>query len=362
MKINLTDVDKENFLVREGEINGVKCVLVNPNHIGTKWSRDTLVYRSSIWSEDGELLSGGFRKFFNASEKPDLYSDPLKFTDWNIVSKQDGSLLVIDNIGGKLNVRTRGVFNYKVHDSAGDIDFLINKYPKLFDNSWLDDGYSILCEYFSPNNRIVLNYGEEPTLWLLNLVDKDDYSYATQITTDNIARILDVPRPETFSFNSWEDIVESLENKTNFEGYVVYFNGDSEMVKLKTQSYLACHRFKEQATIDNLLDLFITWNYPSYEAFAARIEQSFDFECLKQCEADLKKICAAHAEAQTILGGMKDFVAAHKGLTRKEFAYKVNEVYGDLKVKSFLFTLLDGRVVDEKGILKLLKHCLEMRD
>jgi hypothetical protein len=57
---------------------------------------------------------------------------------------------------------------------------------------------------------------------------------------------------------------------------------------------LKLHRFKENATIDTVLELFLANNCPNYPDFCALIEKSFDFECLEMVKDFVAKVCAAH--------------------------------------------------------------------
>ena len=44
MKINLNDIDRTNFEVKEGIIAGEKCYLVNPRLDGTDWNENNLIF------------------------------------------------------------------------------------------------------------------------------------------------------------------------------------------------------------------------------------------------------------------------------------------------------------------------------
>jgi hypothetical protein len=91
LKIDLSKIDLENFVIKSEKVGGELCHLVTPNKAGTKWDKQNLIYRSSMWNSKGELISASFKKFFNHLESPDLYPNPEKHIfDWNIPEKIDG--------------------------------------------------------------------------------------------------------------------------------------------------------------------------------------------------------------------------------------------------------------------------------
>ena len=70
MHINFADYDLTEFAIKEGVFGGIWSKLITPIHIGTKFTQKNKIFRSSIWSTDGELISAGLPKFVNFSENP----------------------------------------------------------------------------------------------------------------------------------------------------------------------------------------------------------------------------------------------------------------------------------------------------
>ena len=58
----------EEFCVRECLIANTKCKLVFPNKMEIDWNDDNKIFRSSIWTEDGHLVSASFKKFTNLED------------------------------------------------------------------------------------------------------------------------------------------------------------------------------------------------------------------------------------------------------------------------------------------------------
>ena len=95
MKIDLSKINRDEFNIKEGVIAGEICYLVTPNDISCKWTKDTLIYRSSIWSKDGFPVSLGLKKFFNWSERPEITDTPISLEGCKAFDKIDGSCLFL---------------------------------------------------------------------------------------------------------------------------------------------------------------------------------------------------------------------------------------------------------------------------
>ena len=165
MKINLyNDINRDEFIVKDVIIANECCYLVTPKHIGTKWTRDNLIFRSSIWNSNGELISAGFKNFFNYQEQPDLEYQPTDLKGCTSVEKLDGSLLIVSKYKGEMIYRTRGTNTVVNMENSYEIPLLVEKYKKFFkSNIWYSDTteWSYLFEWITPTNKIVINYGDE---------------------------------------------------------------------------------------------------------------------------------------------------------------------------------------------------------
>jgi hypothetical protein len=95
MKIDLSKIDMTNFNIKPNKINGEIIYLVVPVNIGCKWTKDNMIFRSSMWNSEGELISASFKKFFNWNEQPDLVPIPTDIKKLQAISKIDGSTLIV---------------------------------------------------------------------------------------------------------------------------------------------------------------------------------------------------------------------------------------------------------------------------
>jgi hypothetical protein len=361
MKINFEDYDFTDFMVKEGAFCGEWSKLITPNHIGTKFNQRNKIFRSSIWSMDGQLLSAGLPKFVNFSENPDNFPVPLSTNNCSFVDKIDGSLTCIDYFNKQISMRTRGTFSINTMENKVDFELCLSKYPKIAE--WLMDNshYTLLFEITTPNMKIVLDYGTEPDFWLVGAVNKNDYSLMTQPDLDKLGVILGVKRPASFSFNSIDELLNVVSKWVGREGICLYSKNGQEIHKIKAEVYLKLHRFKENATLENTLELFVEYGCPPYQDFENKLQTQFDYECWNMIRGYASQVCDAYKEVLKIIAHMKEFTDPLKALPRKDAAMKIISSYGGESNNraAFCFKLLDGKTLQSDDIKKLLFQCLK---
>ena len=360
MQIDLAQIDRENFLVQERMLNGETVYLVNPNHIGAKWARHTLHFRSSLWNNEGKLISASFKKFFNFGEQPDLAPVPATLKGHRLIEKLDGSTLIVSYYKGKMIARTRGTVDATGLDNGHEIEVLKARYPKAFDNKDLrTERHSLIYEWVSPVNKIVINYGDAPDLYLIGAISHDGYSLAPQGILNELAQEIGVKRPQAFSFDSVPEMLAGIEALQGQEGLCIYTPDGQDIRKVKSAWYLALHRFKENANIETVLDLFVEYGYPAYVDFENKLTTQFDYECLQMVVPFMSRVVDAYKEVQAIKEGMVRFVEPLRGVPRKDAAQKIIAAYGQTNRASFCFQLLDGKTLDADANKKLLWQVLK---
>lgn len=355
MKINLNDIDKEKFVVRPCSIAGEICYLVFPKEIGCIWNKDNLIFRSSVWNSEGELISASFKKFFNWLERLDVVDLPCDVKKMEIRTKIDGSLLSVSKYKGELIARTRGTSDATVLDNGSEIEYLKKKYPKVFEFDCETSSYSRIFEWTTPTNKIVIDYGCEPELWYIGKIYHSDYSYAMQSELDEEYETLGVSRPKGYTFKTIEEMLATVETFKGIEGVCVYYNKGQDIRKVKGVEYLAKHRFKSSASFENTLDLYIQFNRPEYLEFEKKLIEMFDYECFEMVRGYASQICGANKESNKILNGMKKFIDEVKILpTRKEQAMKIQQAYGNTSRCGYVFAMLDNKPLDNNAYKKLI--------
>ena len=362
MKIDLTTIDRENFIVAEHIWNGETLYLVIPNHIGAKFTKDTMIFRSSVWNSAGQLVSASFPKFFNFGEHPELTPLPTSLNDAVLMEKLDGSTLIVSKYKGKFIIRTRGTIDASLMELNGhEVEQLMTKYPKikqLWDvyDTW---NFSLIFEWVSPLNQIVIRY-EDADIRLIGMIDHKDYSLMEQDYLDMKAIELGVQRPQTFQFNTIEEMLVSIEALKGQEGIVVYFNGGQSLLKVKGAWYLALHRMKsELSNIDGVVELYMSLGgNMTYNEFYQHIVDTFDYELAEMVRGFVSKVIDAKKETDKIINHMKEFVAPLMGLKRKDAALKIIGAYGTTNRTGFCFTLLDGKPLGPEAVKKIIFQCL----
>jgi hypothetical protein len=348
----------------------VIVTLVQPNHIGAKWTQENKHFRSSVWSYDGTLISASFPKFVNWGENPQEFPVPQSLNKCTILDKLDGSLLIVSKYKGNFILRTRGTVDASSMDNGHELQIfrdtilpkleidIFNKNSKVSQDTW---NVSYLFEWTTPENKIVIRY-TEVEFRLIGIVNHDHYTLWTQSSLDFLAKELELLRPETYKFTTVTDLLSSVEKWSGKEGVVVYSHQDQMLHKVKSASYLALHRMKSEfSNIEAVIDVWLEQNRPNYTDFYNYILNVADFETAEDVKGFISNICDANKQVNSIIQGMSDFVTNKVKLlpTRKEQALLITSAYGITNRSGYVFKNLDNKPLDKEDIKKLLFQCLK---
>ena len=363
MKVDLSVLDgSESFMVHPHQVAGETCMLVQPTHIGAVWSPETMIFRSSLWNLKGEPVSLSFKKFFNWGEQPALCPPPTSLNGAHLMEKIDGSTLIFSRYKNHVVIRTRGTSDARTQDNGWEIDVLLQKYPVFaeFIKTPAADDASYVFEWTSPSNRIVIDYGDEPDMWLTAIIDHYDYTYTAQAALDAFAQQFGLRRPKIYAYDSIDAMRQSVTDFRGQEGLCVYFHQDQEILKFKSAWYLLLHRMKsEMSSLEKVVDVWFDQGHPSYQVFFDFVSTTFDYEVAMMARSHTSNICDAWKEVEKIVAGFKLFVEKVKPMSRKDAALKILQAYGDTNRASFVFTLLDGKPLDNEKLKKLLYQVLK---
>jgi hypothetical protein len=349
----------EEFCIRDCVIGNTECVLIFPIKHDIKWNDENKIFRSSVWTKGGELVSASWKKFTNLGEQPEF--EPLNIdSDIEFIHKLDGSTLIVSKFKGELIVRTRGTHDATILENGNEIPFLKQKYPLVFDNDTLNsEQCSIICEWYSPRNIIVEREAEEPTLWLTGAIKHEDYSYLLQKELDSIAYEWKIGRPFRYQFNSLSSMIESVNQWKKGEGIVIYGNNGQILKKTKSDRYLLLHKIKSQLnSIDNLINFYIDKEMPPHEDFSKIIETEFDYEIAIQLKDEIEKICNAGEKAKKYIDNLLEMIHdIRKVETRKEQAEMILKNCGENA--SYAFSILDNKEITKMQWFKMIKKYYE---
>ena len=204
-----------------------------------------------------------------------------------------------------------------------------------------------------------MDYGPEADIYLTAAIGHDDYSMFSQYELDVISELMEVKRPKVFNYSSTDEMLKSIDVLQGQEGICVYFNNGQDIRKVKSAQYLALHRFKSNATLDNTVELFFGLNKPEYSEFEKQLIEKFDHECFEMVKVYASQICSAFKEVEKIMDGFKSFAETVRGLSRKDAASLILKEYSKDARTSYVFNIIDGKVIDDEKLKKLLYQVLQ---
>ena len=366
MKIDIDKVDRTQFMVHHfHSLNGEIVHLIQPQNIGTKWTQDNKHMRSVVVNYEGEVISASFPKFTNYGENPEHFPVPNSLKHCTVVEKLDGSTLIVSKYNGQYILRTRGTVDASTMANGFELELFKEKilFPlaKNIGNIGETWEFSILFEWVSPINKIVLNYGDEPDWYLVGMIWHGDYELHSQSDLDDFAKQHNLKRPATYTFSDVNDLLQNVEEWKGKEGVCVYSKNDQSIHKVKSADYLIKHRFKSEATLENTLDLYFSYDKPSYQEFESKLTETFDYECFEMVRGYASQICDASKEVNKIVDGFKSFIDNQLKVlsTRKEQAQKVISSYSESNRSSMIFSLLDGKTLTDDQHKKLFWQVLK---
>ena len=209
-----------------------------------KWDDITLDCRGLVLDNEGNIIAKCFSKFFNYEEV--RYKDiPIHETPI-IQEKVDGSLGIIFYYNNEWHVATRGSF-HSIQAQKGK-ELLYSKYKTTL--GFLNYEYTYLVEIIYPENRIVVNYGNDEKLIWLSIFDNK--------TGEELSNN-DVHNNWVYVFLTPDDVIDSTEceqgtfgeymfselknnQKENKEGYIIKFEPSGYRIKIKFEDYIALHK------------------------------------------------------------------------------------------------------------------------
>jgi T4 RnlA family RNA ligase len=322
--------------------------------------------RSVVVNYAGEVISAGFPKFTNWGENPDHFPVPNSLNHCTVVEKLDGSLLIVSKHNGKYILRTRGTVDASTMANGHELEIFKEKILMPLVEKMGHPGetweFSILFEWVSPINKIVLNYGDEPDWYLVGMVWHSEYHISTQFMLDSFAKGHNLKRPPTYTFSDVQDLLKDVDQWRGKEGVVVYSKNDQMLHKVKGAWYLALHHMKsELSNIEKVLDVWLEQGMPDYQTFYNYIFTTFDYELAEQIKGTISRIVDGKKEVNKIVDGMNNFVNNRlRSLpSRKEQAQLIISSYGETNRAAFVFQLLDGKSFGKEGYKKLLFQVLK---
>lgn len=293
------------------------------------WTNVTKKCRGLIFETDTRIITArGFDKFFNWDESGQPYppTGPLILSE-----KFDGSLgIMYVDMDGQISVATRGSLNGDIAQHATQrareiireygIDVEIIKTLNAC-------GLTPLFEIVYPGNRVVVNYGDQDFLVLLDVINNvtgeshidefDAFEWPWKATKTLVP---------SFTHSLIDEIPEGN------EGFVLYWPGKNFRCKMKSADYVALHRI-----VTNISKKTV-WEFLGSNKSLDELREMVPDELypwLDQTVAELYDTAADQLDyIQNIYDG-----SPGPDASRKDFAfYAMN--YPD--VRKYLWVLYDG--------------------
>jgi RNA ligase len=370
MKIDLESIDKESFMVHQHNIGEHEVTLVQPIHLGATWTKDNLIFRSSVWDKEGNPVSLSFKKFFNWDESPVIDPAPSNLDGAKLMEKLDGSTLIVSRYKGITVMRTRGTVDAHSQPNGDELSFLREKYDHFFEHieGMENTPVSYIFEWLSPSNRIVLDYGEDPDIVLIGAIYHNDYTMMKQESLDTMASQLQLRRPKVYSYSSIEEMKQSVEVLRDKEGLCVYYNDDQCIRKVKSAHYLYLHRAKSEiSSIDKVIDVYIDWfmeykrshESTGYSEFFEYLTKKFDHEIATMAQGHSTRICDAMVEVKKIMSELVLFSFDRINIPRKQAAAEILQAYGSTGRAAIVFKMLDAKYIGADDYKKILYQVLK---
>ena len=280
------------------------------------WDNITIQCRGLVTNSLGEIVARPFKKFFNYEEhKP----EDIPNEDFVVYEKVDGSLGILFNYNDEWIVATRGSFTSPQAIKGKEI------LDKKCDVSPLRKDNTYLFEIIYPENRIVVDYGDEEKLILLggfHTETGDEISDAALFTMEPLGFEI------VTTYKTWGEGYDLLreEISKDKEGYVIRFKNGFRM-KIKGDEYKRLHRIltnvsnrdiweylKDDKPLDEILDKVPDEFYNWVKDTKENLQTQFD-KIKIDIENEFKEL-----------------------INKKEFAEKIK----DNPNRSFLFKRLDS--------------------
>ena len=307
---------------------------------GQLWDKVTLQCRGLVTDNNGDVVAYPFKKFFNIEENKHTPTQ-----NFEVYEKMDGSLGILFFYEGKWVVATRGSFTSTQAVKARellDTKYNLESIPK---------GYTTLFEIIYPENRIVVDYGDEEKLVVLGMTNRfngKELDYESLVNMHSESGIPVVKRYDGIKdYSTLKGMIES-----NAEGFVVKFSNGDRM-KIKGEEYLRLHKIMTNVSTTGVWELLS--NGGDINEFLKDVPDEF-YKKVKDYADTLKY---GYVQVSEHCGKSHNYFRYGKyndrevEPTKKEYAEHVM-TNGHPPYRSVMFAMWDGKPYD-KLIWNILK-------
>ncbi len=362
MQIDFDNINVDDFNISEREHSVLgSVILIGPKPGKHFWEFNELHLRSLLCRPDGTIICSGFPKFMNYGERSELDAITARGImegRAHFAEKMDGSLIVRTVIGDYVSFRTRGCHNLgDFEDSV--MRLVTDSYPRLLEPDFFRHETSMLFEFTSPENKIILDY-DEPALTVLGTMSLPTTRREILVPRFNshpehvssISQLTGVNTPEFYQLPSnIDELIAAVNGWSNAEGVVVWIReseGSMHLAKIKAAEYVRIHSLKYHMSGEKLRKICHAADITSEQDLQEQLfEWGLDWECssillpefneyrsnreaIRQEVADF--IASLDASGIAKLPTRKRAVLAMRDLTGKDkslFNIGINHLFGD---------------------------------
>lgn len=310
------------------------------------WNEVTTASRGIILhDETGEIIARPFPKFFNHSEGKT--PSELMVGDIHVTEKLDGSLGVsFINPQGELEISTAGGFQSEQAVHATQI------YNERYKGNWEPrEGYTYLWEIIYPENRIVVDYGDEDDIHLLGAVE---IATGRSLTVDEIPEWKWKKAKTYDGFEAMEQVANSPERE-NHEGYIILWKETNTRIKMKHEKYVKLHRIMTGVSERSIHSLLASGGKAQLEEVKQTAPEEFTDFINKSIDKLEKKY--AYEESKIKKAYQELIESLPSDVQQKDFALAVQKMPKGLS--NHMFSLHAGRGVNEKKIWESIEPPFE---
>ena len=236
------------------------------------WDEITLQTRGLVTDDEGNVVARPFKKFFNLEEGKHTPTE-----EFEVYEKMDGSLGILFFYEGQWVVATRGSFTSDQAMKAQEMiksKYIVESIPK---------GYTTLFEIIYPENRIVVDYGDEESLVVLGMNSRmsgKEMDYESLLNVHNESGMTVVKKYDKITDYTF---LKKMIADTH-EGFVVRFS-NGERIKIKGEEYLRLHKIMTNLSTTAVWEVLS--NGGNIENLLKNVPDEF-FQKIKEYERTLK--------------------------------------------------------------------------